>query len=291
MSKKLIAGAGVVASFAVALAPLATFAAGSYYPNTQKDTLNVTIEEICSFGHTYDEGGSNEIEIVPGKHADGAGSGDVDDVPESGIDAGKGYGKWLDASGSAVTTISAYDVAEGYQRTIDSTPTDWPETYTGIDSTPTPDTAYGVMETNTVNNAFAHTTFAVICNTDAGYQIKTSTPEDLKRSQSDTDPIAFNATYAMTGSTTSAWNFYVTDVTTTDTDIYATASAHGGAETFTNGKNAYTAAMPANNIIASATGATAKLGDRIKVTYGVSVDADQGAGTYEGSIVYTLVQL
>ena len=56
MSKKLIASAGVVASFAVALAPLATFATGSYYPNTHKDTLNVTIEEVCSFGHTYADG-------------------------------------------------------------------------------------------------------------------------------------------------------------------------------------------------------------------------------------------
>ena len=51
MSKKLIAGAGVVASFAVALAPLATFAADATWNSDQHtDTLNVTVLPTCAFG-------------------------------------------------------------------------------------------------------------------------------------------------------------------------------------------------------------------------------------------------
>ena len=51
MSKKIIAGAGVVASLAVALAPLATFATVTN-DTEQTDTLQITIEEVCSFGST-----------------------------------------------------------------------------------------------------------------------------------------------------------------------------------------------------------------------------------------------
>lgn len=53
MSKKLIAGAGVVASLAVALAPLATFAEGQNTDRTIVDNLEVTIEPSCAFGHDF----------------------------------------------------------------------------------------------------------------------------------------------------------------------------------------------------------------------------------------------
>ncbi|MBR2587351.1 hypothetical protein IKE71_03215 [Candidatus Saccharibacteria bacterium] len=51
MSKKLIAGAGVVASLAVALAPLATFASDATYNSDEHtDALNVTVLSTCAFG-------------------------------------------------------------------------------------------------------------------------------------------------------------------------------------------------------------------------------------------------
>ncbi|MBQ3430892.1 hypothetical protein IJG20_02205 [Candidatus Saccharibacteria bacterium] len=53
MSKKLIAGAGVVASLAVALAPMASFAAvadATWNSDQHTDTLNVTVLPTCAFG-------------------------------------------------------------------------------------------------------------------------------------------------------------------------------------------------------------------------------------------------
>lgn len=64
MSKKLIAGAGVVASLAVALAPLATFAAGT----SRVDTLAPTIQASCTIV-TPETGSANNLyngDVTPG---------------------------------------------------------------------------------------------------------------------------------------------------------------------------------------------------------------------------------
>lgn len=65
MSKKLIAGAGVAAAFAVALAPLATFATETTPSDSgqhrQVDTLVVNLEGSCEFGHDFAEGGPTDI--------------------------------------------------------------------------------------------------------------------------------------------------------------------------------------------------------------------------------------
>ena len=50
MSKKLIAGAGVVASFAIALAPLATFADTVNPSDQHTDKLILTVLPSCTFG-------------------------------------------------------------------------------------------------------------------------------------------------------------------------------------------------------------------------------------------------
>ena len=51
MSKKLIAGLGVVAGLAVAMAPVATFAAdAAYNSDIHTDRLNVTVLPTCAFG-------------------------------------------------------------------------------------------------------------------------------------------------------------------------------------------------------------------------------------------------
>ena len=62
MSKKLIAGAGVVASFAIALAPLATFATGQNTDRTVIDNLEITIEDSCAFGHDFTDSNITDLD-------------------------------------------------------------------------------------------------------------------------------------------------------------------------------------------------------------------------------------
>ena len=284
MSKKLIAGASVVASLAVALAPLATFATGSYYPNTHKDTLNVTIEEVCSFGHTYADG----TVVNPGSHTNGTGL----NTPSSNIDAGKSYGKWLNASGEDVAVATAYD-------TQDTTDAQNPvPSVAPTNTTAVADTAYGVMETNTVNGTFAKTTLAIICNNATGYQIKAVPDANLAKTAA-TDPIPFDGDYAMSDASSSAYNFFAADTTTTadanitDSTLNTTEglSAVGAGGAIEVAKSSFSTDIANTGIIATQNGATSTLGDRLTITYGVSIDANQEAGTYEGSIVYTLIQL
>ncbi|MBQ1528286.1 hypothetical protein IIZ77_01395 [Candidatus Saccharibacteria bacterium] len=54
MSKKLIAGAGVVASLAVALAPLATFATGE--SDIHNDEIVINVLPSCTFGDSTQSG-------------------------------------------------------------------------------------------------------------------------------------------------------------------------------------------------------------------------------------------
>lgn len=299
MSKRLIAGLGVVAGLAVAMAPVATFATSSYYPNTHTDRLSVTIEEVCSFGHTYADG----TVVNPGSHADGTGlgspaeTGTQADTPTSGHTAGKSYGKWELASGA--TGASAYD-------TQDTTDTENPKPSTDPRTGHTEqlkDTAYGIMETNTVNATFAKTTLAVICNTANGYQIKAVTSDLTKGAGTAAkDKIAYDGDHAMampqSGALASGWNFKVENTTTTADTTITTSTANGtaglsaaGLGTITNNKSAYATDFTSGEVLVSSNGATSTLGDRLTVTYGVAVSPDQEAGTYEGDIVYTLVQL
>ncbi|MBQ3320865.1 hypothetical protein IJG71_01920 [Candidatus Saccharibacteria bacterium] len=66
MSKKIIAGLGVVAGLAVALAPVATFATDV---TIQTDELVVTIESACSFGHDF----TDATDIAAPSHNDASG--------------------------------------------------------------------------------------------------------------------------------------------------------------------------------------------------------------------------
>ena len=311
MSKKLIAGAGVVASFAIALAPLATFATNKYYPNTHQDKLSVTIEEICSFGHTYADG----TVVNPGSHTDGTGlgspaeTGTEADTPIESINAGKSYGHWMvagvdanedggyedegDTAPAALSVATAYDTQNTTGGEGHYVPATAPTNTTVLT-----DTAYGVMETNTVNNTFAKTTLAIICNTSNGYKIVATPAENLVKAAA-TDPIPFDGDNAMTSAAASAYNFYAADTTTTaDTDITTSTlnttaglSAVGAGGAIEVAKGAFATDLANTGIIATQNGATSTLGDRLTITYGVAIDANQEAGTYEGTITYTLVQL
>lgn len=264
MSKKLIAGAGVVASLAVALAPLATFAT-VVDGNAHKDTIKATIEPVCSFGHTLTSG-----DIAIGSHINGVASGDTDPVstPASGDKKGTGAGVWDSAS------ATNYIVADSTSGHI------WNgATATAANAIPT-ETLWGVVENNTEYTNFGKTVLHVYCNVKTGYQI-TATPTALTGDNSQT-AIAYGYT---SGTSESKWGFQVA------------ATADRG--TVANGANSFSPALnlPAEGtktsvvITDTANHTTGNLGDEYTITYGMGISATQEAGTYTGTVDYVLAEL
>lgn len=274
MSKKLIAGAGVVASFAVALAPLATFATSQITPNGKKDTLSVTIEKVCAFG--YDTDGT-ENDISAGSHTDGTFSsytggtlttGTQGNTPASGNTAGKGYGKWVATGDPEAITFQTYNAGDSAEPATGS---------------PVADIAYGIMEVGTTQEDFARTTLTVVCNNDDGYQIS-GTTESLSSltqhgSPAATLTIPFDNSKAV-NTTDSSWNLKIT--ATPDT------SATG---TITNNAAAFNSSWAGSGVLVSRNGIAAKTGDTFEIQYAVGIDNGQAADTYQGSITYVLAQL
>ena len=123
MSKKIIAGAGVIAGLAVALAPVASFATGE--PRTIEDNLEITIEESCEFGHDFTDSNITDIDGVT--RADGTaawGSAGVDtfasgtstDTASATMEAG------TKATAFATTTMKVYcNNATGYKVKLSAT--------------------------------------------------------------------------------------------------------------------------------------------------------------------------
>ena len=257
MSKRIIAGLGVVAGLAVALAPVATFATGTTNPRGITDTLNVTIEKVCSFG--YQQGQTQVVEL--GSHADGSEitsdniSGTQANTPESGKTAGMGYGKWDS------TTLTAYDIPA-----------------TG-EPTKSGETAYAVMETGTNNPNFAKTTMNIVCNNKDGYTL-TATPTALT---GETNGETIAAAGYGDSVTTSTWGYKFAAADSSDnTNTIATASQSWNAT-----------ANPAQviNLTSEKGVATKATGDSFTVTYGVSVATNLSADTYEGTIDYLLAEI
>ena len=150
MSKKLIAGAGVVASFAIALAPLATFAAENNYTSDEHtDHFEITVKPTCAFGHLAVGSGNALVGI---SHNTG------------------GTGAYNDTA--AWTEDETADVVRNTGRTPDnSTGTEYVET----------DTAAYDIEAGTMKEGFASTTLTVFCNnsTDAPYTLKVAMDANL----------------------------------------------------------------------------------------------------------------
>ena len=123
MSKKIIAGLGVVAGLAVALAPVASFATGE--PRTIEDTLEITIEESCEFGHNFTDNDITDLDGVT--RADGTAawgsagvgtftSGESADTASATMEAG------TKAASFATTTMKVYcNNATGYKVKLSAT--------------------------------------------------------------------------------------------------------------------------------------------------------------------------
>lgn len=259
MSKKLIAGAGVVASMAVALAPLATFAATNT-PNAQRDILNVTIEEVCAFGYGN---------IAAGSHTNGTTTGytgehttarpaDTEAVPPVAA-AGAGNGLW-----NTATVV-------GYDATLQS-------------PTPDTDTAYGIMEANTVNPDFAKTTLNVVCNDADGYTITAETT-DLNASGV-ANGIASVAAQPAAG--TSSWAFQIAD-TSTGTTNSAEIKTSAGSDGWYGGYSTATEIIGAKS--SGTDKSTPDTGDIWTMTYGIGISKAQAAATYEGHVDYILASI
>ena len=161
MSKKIIAGAGVLAGLAVALAPVATFAARNTYTSDEHtDAFSIRVKDTCAFGN------DDSTTPVTGVAHNTGGSGAYDDMAS-----------W-----------SNTDTANQGRRPDNSTGTEHKGT----------DTASYAIEAGIAKAGFATTTLKVYCNnsTDAKYTL-TVQMDDLSEG---TEEIPANTSYSASAS-------------------------------------------------------------------------------------------
>ena len=287
MSKKIIAGLGVVAGLAVALAPVATFADPVPASDQHTDELVVTVLPSCTFGSTkkgttapwpsgITHNGTTDADSAYG--ADGGtgtiqtrgatawnttaateNSGSVHSTDEGGHNAddvdSNGYGI-LEGEGGLVT---------GSTLTNESEHTVHRSMYAGV-STPN----------------FAKTTMLVVCNNGDGYSITAEatrlsndgyTDQGGLNNDAGSDDIAVT-TSTISESVAATTSNYNGVVTTTDT----------GDDKMTNLANI----SGSESIIATKAGVSKEGGDSLTVTYGMSIKTSQKADTYAGKVTYKL---
>lgn len=258
MSKKLIAGAGVVASFAIALAPLATFAEAS---DTHTDELVINVPAACTFGDSTQStvlggithGESDKATWVKEKTtAAPTGFTDKDDEVES------------TGAGTVTADLRGNETAVNASK----------------------HTAYYTIKAGTVEAGFASTTMKVVCTNTTGYRVQVAT-EDLKN---ETSGYTDEKIFALAGTSTAA--AYSASASGYDLDSIVANNGAEGASDVASGKDKFyanTAAGTAETIVTH-TGVSAPAGDTITVTYGIGVQGNQAAGTYSGKVVYSLFQ-
>ena len=121
MSKKLIAGAGVVASFAIALAPLATFAesVNGTVSDQHTDKLVLTVLPSCTFGSAH-----KSTDSYPGgiTHDDSAQDKDASGASASGVYGANGTsaGEEETRGATAWTTTETTTGTAGATDSVDS---------------------------------------------------------------------------------------------------------------------------------------------------------------------------
>ena len=228
MSKKLIAGAGVVASLAVALAPLATFAENE---PTIVDDLIVNIPEACEFGHTFTDQSLSSSNLSDVARVDGVGAWNNNNTPQAHKAANK---------------------------------------------------AYGTMEAGTATDNFASNTISIFCNKNGGYHL-TAAATDLNGPNSKKIEIGDGASEVEAGDSTSLWSYTLT-LTHADNETAALDAADSGDSTDE------IAAPDSAETILHNTATTGNAGDVLNIVYSVGIISTQQAGTYEGTITYTLYE-
>ena len=267
MSKRIIAGAGVLAGLAVALAPVATFAdiAGTA-SDTHTDELVITLQPSCTFGDW-----AQSTSPLPGGITHGSETGTTYNVtPTTSTDshtdddvASTGYGTVVaELPGGAESGSIAANASEH--------------------------TILRTMQAGTTAAGFASTTMKVVCTNTEGYSIKVATPNLYNETTGYTSENipALNGT----GSTKAAAysvtaSGYDLDSITANNGTSSASDVVDGAATFYANETAGTA-----ETIVKHTGVSAATGDTITVTYGIGVQSNQAAGTYSGKVVYSLFQ-
>ncbi len=291
MSKKLIAGAGVVASFAIALAPLATFATeADWNSDIHTDTFRVTVLPTCSFGTTKNSATVAEQIAGVTHNADGSGNSyDTETLATwtttTGTVAADTYGH------SAISTVADDKTGMTPDRKAEDAVADNPETTDVDESRPAvvateyPSLHVGTYSiyAGTTDDDFAETNLTVICNQANGYKVYANgadLTQNLGTSGAVSQTIAFGDTYS-----TSASGYGLAEVERT-----AGTAANITIPTVASGKQALTLTAGTPGAIVTNTAESLETGDTFKITYGIGVKSGQKTGTYEGSVVYTLVQ-
>ena len=265
MSKKLIAGAGVVASFAVALAPLATFATDGVVSDQHTDKLVLTVMPSCTFGSWQKSGSPYASGITHDNSTGNYGADGSSTEPST-----KTATTWNTDS----TTDSVDSVSTHTSDVVDSTGYGVLDDESGLNSTnhtalanASSHTVHRSMLAGTSTANFATTTLWVVCNNGDGYSV-TAAAADLTNG-------------------TAAENIPAVAV-----DGYsATSSGYNGIVSVQNSGGATKDADvvdDAETVIAHKAGVTQEAGDSITVEYGMGVASSQKAATYVGSVVYKL---
>ena len=149
-------------------------------------------------------------------------------------------------------------------------------THTGFE-----ETLAGTVVNSSNTDNYGSTKMKVICNNYFGWEV-TAVNTALTSEEGLTIPAADDHS-----ATKSGWSWKVSQV-----DDNGLTLAGGG--NVKQGATGEAGASVAKIQATAATGdskATGSAGKEFTVTYGVGIDANQGAGTYKGSITYTLAQL
>ena len=214
MSKKLIAGAGVVASLAVALAPLATFASDATWDSDQHtDTLNVTVLPTCAFGAAT----ATPIDGITHNSGPSAANGPTVGTPDPAISKDANNATWVD----------------GTDNHLGMTPD-----AAGQTPNATTDTAYYRIFAGTADASMGTTTLTVVCNQNNGYKIFTQAANlsertetiDIKAATGEGAPSATVTGYAITVADDESTGATLAQVTSTSKIATVTHDAASGAD-------------------------------------------------------------
>ncbi len=217
MSKKIIAGLGVVAGLAVALAPVATFAAdATWNSDTHTDTWNVTVLPTCAFGAVT----ATPIDGITHNTNPTASNGPTVGTPEPALSGATNNATWADGTDNHLGMTP--DAASQQENT-------------------TTDTAYYRIYAGTYDASMGTTTLTVVCNQNNGYKIKV-TANDLTLTSA--DPIeavatpsatvtGYNITVADDDSTGATLTNVTSDTLTEAVVLDQASAATGDAYTFT----------------------------------------------------------
>ena len=271
MSKKLIAGAGVVASFAVALAPLATFADTVTPSDQHTDELVVTVLPSCTFGSAS----KNTSPYPSGIEHDGSTGNYGANAADSNYAAnGKISATAWNTTQTAEASASVADSDEGGHNADDVASTGYGINGEGgvlaANENASEHTVHRSMLAGTTTDTFAQTTMWVVCNNGGGYSITAQAVALTDGAQTSPKTIAVQS-YSATQS-----GYLLKAITTAD---------ESGAMTIGTAADV----APTNEtIIATKNSVSKEAGDSLTVTYGMGISSAQEADTYAGKVTYKL---